>query len=84
MKGFYYTIVFLLNFLLNAYTYIIIARAIVSWLNPNPYNPIIRLLYRVTEPVLGRVRRLLPDLGGLDLSPVLVILAIMLIKQLLI
>ncbi|AJE03963.1 YggT family protein [Geobacter pickeringii] len=64
------------DILLTIYMYVIIARAIVSWVNPDPYNPIVSFLYRSTEPVLTRIRRILPDLGGLDLSPIIVLVAI--------
>jgi YggT family protein len=63
-----------LELAINAYIWIIIARALLSWVNPDPYNPIVRFLNRITEPVLRQVRYRLPDLGGLDLSPMVVIL----------
>jgi YggT family protein len=66
---------------LNIYMWIIIARALISWVNPDPYNPIVSFLYRATEPVLYRVRRVMPDLGGLDLSPLIVILIIYFLKE---
>jgi YggT family protein len=66
----------LVDLVLTAYMWIIIIRALVTWVNPDPYNPIVRFLYRVTEPVLRPVRRMLPPMGGLDLSPMIVILAI--------
>lgn len=67
----------LLELVLWAYFWIIIARAVLSWVNPDPFNPIVRFLYRVTEPVLRPIRRRMPMMGmGLDLSPMLVILAI--------
>lgn len=60
-----------------AYVWIIIARAILSWVSPDPSNPIVRFLYRVTEPVLRPVRRRLPVFQmGFDLSPLIVILVI--------
>ncbi len=60
------------------YTWIIIISAVLSWVNPDPYNPIVRTLRALTEPVLWRARRLLPFLyiNGIDLSPVAVILAL--------
>ena len=73
-------IAYVLDVVLTIYTYVIIARAILSWVNPDPYNPIVRFLYKATEPVLYRVRRFMPDMGGLDLSPLVVILAIYFIK----
>jgi YggT family protein len=66
---------------LNIYMWIIIARALISWVNPDPYNPIVSFLYRATEPVLYRIRRVMPDLGGLDLSPLIVILIIYFLKE---
>ena len=63
--------------LLTVYTWILIARAVISWVSPDPYNPIVRFLYNVTEPVLYRVRRLVPSVyGGIDLSPLILILAL--------
>jgi YggT family protein len=59
------------------YMWIIIIRALISWVSPDPYNPIVRFLYRVTEPVLRPVRRILPIGGmGMDFSPLIVILII--------
>jgi YggT family protein len=66
-----------LSIALNLYMYIIIARAVLSWVNPDPYNPIVQFLNRITEPVLYRVRKAIPMHGiGIDLSPILIILAI--------
>ena len=73
-------VAYVLDILLTIYLYIIIARAIISWVNPDPYNPIVKFLYRATEPVLYRVRRILPAMGGLDLSPLVVILVIYFLK----
>lgn len=65
-----------LDLILTGYTYILIARALVSWVSPDPYNPIVRFLHQVTEPVLGPLRRRLPVVfGGIDFSPIAVILA---------
>jgi len=69
---------------LTIYFYIIIARALISWVNPDPYNPVVNFLYRLTEPVLSRFRRLLPVMGGLDLSPLLVLLIIHFIRKFLV
>jgi YggT family protein len=67
----------LLELVINAYIWIIIARAIISWVNPDPSNPVVRFLYRATEPVLRTVRYRLPTLAsGLDLSPLVVILVL--------
>jgi YggT family protein len=65
--------------------WLIIARALISWVNPDPYNPIVRFLYNVTEPVLAWLRQRLPLVySGLDLSPLLVLLAIVFLKNFLI
>ena len=66
----------LVELVLWVYFWIIIARAVISWVSPDPFNPIVRFLYRVTEPVLRPIRYRLPPLGGLDLSPMIVLLAI--------
>jgi len=66
---------------LSLYMWIIIGRAVVSWVNADPYNPIVRFLYAATEPVLSAIRRRVPALyGGMDFSPILVILAIVFIR----
>jgi YggT family protein len=66
-----------LSILLGIYKWIVIARVLISWVNADPYNPIVRFLYNATEPVLYRVRRMLPlYAGGFDFSPIVVFLGI--------
>jgi len=76
----------LLLFLLNLYTWVIIARALVSWVSPDPRNPIVQFLYQVTEPVLRPLRQIVsPDaIGGIDISPILAIVLIQIVKYLLV
>ncbi|MBI4247101.1 MAG: YggT family protein [Candidatus Rokubacteria bacterium] len=74
----------LVNLVLVAYMWIIIARAIVSWVSPDPYNPIARFLYRATEPVLRPVRERLPIAMGLDLSPMVVLVALYFLREFLV
>jgi YggT family protein len=75
----------ILDLALTIYMWVIIARAILSWVNPDPYNPIVRFLYNITEPVLGWVRRRVPLIfGGLDLSPLLILLAIVFLQRFLV
>ena len=69
------------DMLLTLYMYMIIGSAIISWVNPDPYNPIVRFLHRATEPVLYRIRSKMPYMGGIDLSPMAVILAIYFMKS---
>jgi YggT family protein len=71
----------LISFVLEIYIWIIIARAVISWVNADPYNPIVRFLIQVTEPVLSRIRRFLPPMGGFDLSPMVLILGIIFLKS---
>lgn len=62
-------IVELADGLLTIYKYILLASVIISWVNADPYNPIVRFIYRVTDPLLNRIRRHMPNTGMLDFSP---------------
>lgn len=63
----------------------IIARAVLSWVSPDPYNPIVRLIHNVTEPVLVRIRTTIPVVfGGIDFGPIIVILIIMFLRDFLV
>ncbi len=74
-----------LNIALTLYMWIIIARAVISWVNPDPYNSIVRFLINATEPVLSPIRRRIPfSMGGFDFSPVIVILAIIFLQTFLV
>jgi YggT family protein len=74
-----------IHYLLNIYMWLIIIRALLSWVNPDPYNPIVSFLYQVTEPVLYRIRRFLPFRGlGIDLSPILVFIIIVFLDRFLV
>ena len=66
--------------LLWLYMWIIIIRALISWVSPDPWNPIVQFLQRVTEPVLYPIRRRLGFRMGVDISPILAILAIMFLQ----
>jgi YggT family protein len=72
------SVIRLVEWILQLYSYVIIAAALITWVSPDPRNPIVVFLRRATEPVLEPVRRLLPPwrTAGLDLSPVIVLLAI--------
>jgi YggT family protein len=73
-----------LHYIINIYIFIVVARAIISWVNPDPYNPIVRFLYIATEPVLRYVRRLMPIVSGIDFSPIIVMIALFFIDQVLV
>ncbi|MBA4396556.1 MAG: hypothetical protein C0394_04115 [Syntrophus sp. (in: bacteria)] len=67
----------IIDIVLSIYIWIILGRAIISWVNPDPYNPIVVFLYRVTEPVMAPIRRLIPIRGlAIDISPIIVIMII--------
>lgn len=70
-----------LDIILNIYMWVIIIAALISWVTPDPYNPIVRFLYRATEPVLRPIRRTIGTaLGGIDVSPIIAILGIMFLR----
>ena len=74
-----------LDIVLWAYMWVVVARALVSWVNPDPHNPIVRFLYGATEPVLYRIRRALPVYaGGIDFSPLIVFVAVVFLQRFLI
>jgi YggT family protein len=74
-----------IHYLLTIYLWLIIIRALLSWVNPDPYNPIVSFLYQVTEPVLYRIRRYLPFRGiGVDLSPIIVFVIIIFLDRFLV
>ena len=72
----------LLSLLVNVFFFAIIIQVILSWVNPGKYNPVIALVYSLTEPLLGPARRVIPPIGGLDLSPIVVIVALKLVDLL--
>ena len=75
----------LIDIVLSVYMWIIIGRAIISWVNADPYNPIVRFLYEVTEPVLNRIRRVVPLVaGGIDFSPMILIIALIFLRNFLV
>lgn len=72
-----FTIASMASQLLNLYMWIVIISAVMTWIEPNPYNPIVRFIYSITEPVFDFVREHLPVIfGGIDFSPLVVIIAI--------
>jgi YggT family protein len=71
-----------LNFLLTMYWWIVVAGVVLSWVSPDPYNPVVRFIRSVTEPVFYRARRLLPFLviQGIDLSPIVILLGLEIVR----
>lgn len=81
LANFFQAIAVVLDYALSLYMWIVVAGAVLSWVNPDPYNPIVRFINGATEPVFYQIRRRLPvSFGGIDISPVLVILAIVFLQ----
>jgi YggT family protein len=78
---FFKAVAVVLSNVLLLYQFIIVARAVLSWVNPDPYNPIVRFIHNITEPVLAPIRRRLPtSLGPIDFSPIIVFFAVYLLR----
>jgi YggT family protein len=80
LRTFLIQVIGILNTLLYIYMWVIIIAALISWVNPDPYNPIVRFLYSVTDPVLKRIRRVIGISMGIDFSPMIAILGILLLQ----
>jgi len=71
----------ILNIGLTIFMWIVIAQAILSWVNPDPFNPIVRFINQVTQPVLYQIRKRMPTaVGGIDFSPIIVLLGVVFLK----
>ena len=79
----FWSIAELLGLLINIYLFSILIQVVLSWINPGGYNPAISLIYSLNEPLLAPARRLIPPLSGLDLSPMVVLIGLQLLKMLL-
>ncbi|MGE4294472.1 MAG: YggT family protein [Campylobacterales bacterium] len=74
-------IVTLFDQIISLYIWVVIIAAVVSWVRADPYNPIVQLLYRLTEPVYAKIRRIMPTtFSGVDFAPIILILALQFIK----
>ncbi|MDF1591530.1 MAG: YggT family protein [Desulfobacterales bacterium] len=71
----------ILDLVLLCFMWIVVARAVLSWVNPDPFNPIVRFIHNITEPVLYRIRTFLPaSFGGIDFSPIIVFLGVIFLR----
>jgi YggT family protein len=85
MGNFFNAVAVVLDYALSIYMWLIIARAVLSWVNPDPYNAIVRFINSATEPVLYQIRKRIPvNFGGLDVSPIIVILAVIFLQNFLV
>ncbi len=85
MDSIYIGLARIIELVLNIYIFIVVARALISWVSPDPYNPIVRFLHNATDPVLYRLRRLLPfDTGSIDFSPMILIFLLYVIQNFLV
>jgi YggT family protein len=74
-------VVSIFDFLLLIYTFIIIAAVVLSWVKPDPLNPLVRVLQNITEPVMDKIRPYVPLVGGLDLTPVILVALIVFVRN---
>ncbi len=84
IRNFLTAVALILEYGLELYKWAFIIAAVISWVNPDPYNPIVRFLRSVTEPVLFRIRRYIGIYGGIDFSPIVAIFAIWFLQSFLI
>ncbi len=73
-----------IRFVFELYTVILLVRVLLSWFQVDPYNPLVRLLYQLTEPLLAPIRRFLPSAGPFDFSPIVALILVMVVEQLVI
>ncbi len=82
VQGLQVTLIQMFASIFEIYAYIVVARAILSWVSPDPYNPIVRFLYSATEPVLQRMRRILPlQFSGIDFTPMVLIFVLFFVSN---
>jgi YggT family protein len=74
----------ILRVLIDGYSLVVLASVILSWIRLDPDNPLVKIVGTLTEPVLGPIRRILPDFGGIDFSPMLLLLALRFLRGLLV
>jgi len=85
LANFIAAVAHIIDILLNIYMWVVIISAALTWVNPDPYNPIVRLLRQLTEPVMAPIRRRIPLQGaGIDFSPIIVLLAIVFLRSFLV
>ena len=81
VENFFAALASIVYYLLELYMYVVIARALISWVNPDPWNPIVQFLEKVTEPALAPIRRIIGWRLGVDVSPIILILILIFLQK---
>ena len=81
VENFFSALASIVYYVLELYMYIVIARAVISWVSPDPWNPIVQFLEKVTEPALAPIRRMIGWRLGVDVSPIILILILMFLQR---
>jgi len=79
-----YYLIRVVSFLFDVWTVALLARVFLSWFNVSPYHPVVKILNTVTEPILGPLRRVIPPIGMMDISPIVAILLVQVLERLVI
>jgi YggT family protein len=79
------TLIWIINFIFGVYEFLILIRALLSWVNVSPYHPLVRILYSLTDPLLKPIRRVIPPVGGaLDISPAVALILLFIVQRILV
>ncbi len=85
LGNFFLALSFLIDKIIFVVSWLVIIRALISWVNPDPYNPLVQFLYKTTEPILDPFRRLVPSYNlGLDISPILALITLIFLQRFLV
>lgn len=80
LGNFLYSVARLAEALLTILYWLVMVRALISWVNPDPFNPIVQFLYKTTDPILAPIRKFMPTLGPVDLSPIIAFFVLYFLK----
>ena len=83
LSNFITSLASVVDIILTLFYWLILVRALISWVNPDPFNPIVQFLYRTTDPILDPIRRILPPMA-IDISPIIAFVGIMFLKSFLV
>jgi YggT family protein len=80
LGNFIYSVAHLLEALITILYWLVIVRALISWVNPDPFNPIVQFLYKTTDPILAPIKKFLPQFGPVDISPIVAFFVLYFLK----